>query len=238
MRNWPRWPAPSGADPAKLRARAVRAAGRRTRCWAIAAAAWASPFPKSTRCRRARFSKPPRKPAGGVQLEIMIPLVGFKSELDMLKDRIAAVAVEVEKERGKGDTLSHRHHDRAAARRIARRRYRRDGRILFLRHQRSDADHAGRIARRCRKFSGRIPAKGLIARDPFVSIDTDGVGELVKIAARTRPRVAAQAETRDLRRTRRRSRNHRLLPERRDWITCRARLIGCRSRDSPRRRRH
>ena len=30
-----------------------------TRCWAIAAAVWASLIPRSRRCRRARFSKPP-----------------------------------------------------------------------------------------------------------------------------------------------------------------------------------
>ena len=41
--------------------------------------------------------------AGGkpVQLEIMIPLVGFKSELDWLKARIDAVAEAVKRERGK-----------------------------------------------------------------------------------------------------------------------------------------
>ena len=32
-------------------------------------------------------------------------------------------------------------------------------------------------------FSRNISSKGLIARDPFVTIDRDGVGELVKIAA-------------------------------------------------------
>ena len=36
-----------------------------------------------------------------VELEIMIPLVGFKSELDFLKERIAAVADAVKRERGK-----------------------------------------------------------------------------------------------------------------------------------------
>jgi pyruvate,orthophosphate dikinase len=41
--------------------------------------------------------------AGGasVQLEIMIPLVGFKAELDFLKARIAGVAEAIKKERGK-----------------------------------------------------------------------------------------------------------------------------------------
>src|SRR6185312_2203831 len=36
-----------------------------------------------------------------VQLEIMVPLVGFKAELDMMKGRILAVAEQIKKERGK-----------------------------------------------------------------------------------------------------------------------------------------
>ena len=38
---------------------------------------------------------------GNVELEIMIPLVGFKAEFDMLKERIVAVAGAVEKGTGK-----------------------------------------------------------------------------------------------------------------------------------------
>ena len=82
------------------------------------------------RCRPAPFWK--RRLAveeqGGepVQLEIMIPLVGFKSELDILAARIAGVAEAIKKERGKVPGLSDRHHDRTAARRLARRRNRPD----------------------------------------------------------------------------------------------------------------
>src|SRR5271156_1470992 len=36
-----------------------------------------------------------------VELEIMIPLVGFKSELDMMKGRISMVAEAIKKERGR-----------------------------------------------------------------------------------------------------------------------------------------
>jgi len=36
-----------------------------------------------------------------VHLEIMIPLVAFKTELDMMKERIEAVAADIKKARGK-----------------------------------------------------------------------------------------------------------------------------------------
>jgi pyruvate,orthophosphate dikinase len=119
---------------------------------------------------------------GKVALEIMIPLVGFKAELDMLAARIAAVAEAVKKERGKvPDYLI--------------------GTMIELPRA---ALRAGEIAERAQFFSfgtndltqttlglsrddagnflGEYLSKGLIARDPFVSIDTEGVGELIRIA--------------------------------------------------------
>jgi pyruvate,orthophosphate dikinase len=122
--------------------------------------------------------------AGGepVQLEIMIPLVGFKSELDILAARIANIAAEIGKERGKvPDYLI--------------------GTMIELPRA---ALRAGEIAQTAQFFSfgtndltqttigisrddagmflNDYLSKGVIARDPFVSIDVDGVGELVRIA--------------------------------------------------------
>ncbi|HUJ03538.1 MAG TPA: putative PEP-binding protein, partial [Rhizomicrobium sp.] len=122
--------------------------------------------------------------AGGaaVDLEIMIPLVGFKSELDMLKERIDAVADAIRNERGKlPDYLI--------------------GTMIELPRA---ALRAGEIAKTAQFFSfgtndltqtalgmsrddagmflTEYLAKGLIARDPFVTIDQEGVGELVRIA--------------------------------------------------------
>ena len=117
-----------------------------------------------------------------VQLEIMIPLVGFKSELDILAARIAKVADDIKKERGKvPDYLI--------------------GTMIELPRA---ALRAGEIAQTAQFFSfgtndltqttigisrddagmflGEYLSKGVIARDPFVSIDVDGVGELVRIA--------------------------------------------------------
>ena len=72
----------------------------------------------------------------------MIPLVGFKTELDMLAAASPAVAEAIKKERGKvpayliGTMIEL---PRAALRagEIAQ-----DRGVLLLRHQRSDADHA------------------------------------------------------------------------------------------------
>ena len=123
--------------------------------------------------------------AGGkpVQLEIMIPLVGFKSELDFLKARIENVAEDVRKERGKGPkyligTMIELPRAALRAAEIAET-------AEFFSFGTNDLtqttlgvsrDDAG-------TFLTEYLAKNLIARDPFVSIDVDGVGELVKIAA-------------------------------------------------------
>jgi pyruvate,orthophosphate dikinase len=117
-----------------------------------------------------------------VQLEIMIPLVGFKSELDILAARIAGVAAAVKKERGKVPAYL-------------------IGTMIELPRA---ALRAGEIAQTAQFFSfgtndltqttigisrddagmflNDYLSKGVIARDPFVSLDIDGVGELVKIA--------------------------------------------------------
>ena len=44
------------------------------------------------------------------------------------------------------------------------------------------------LARRRGKFLGAYVQKGIFANDPFVSLDRDGVGELVAHRARARPR--------------------------------------------------
>ncbi len=118
-----------------------------------------------------------------VQLEIMIPLVGFRSEFDFLKERIAAVSRTIAKEHGRAPAFM-------------------TGTMIELPRA---ALRAGEIAESAEFFSfgtndltqttlgvsrddagtflTEYLSKGLIARDPFVSIDQDGVGELVKIAA-------------------------------------------------------
>jgi len=118
-----------------------------------------------------------------VQLEIMIPLVAFKSELDRLAARIAAVAAAVRVERGKvpdylvGTMIEL---PRAALR---------AGEIAetaqFFSFGTNDLTQTtlGMSRDDAGMFINDYLSKGVIARDPFVSLDTEGVGELVRIAA-------------------------------------------------------
>jgi pyruvate,orthophosphate dikinase len=128
-----------------------------------------------------------------VQLEIMIPLISFKSELDFLKDRIAAVADDVKAERGKAPayligTMIELPRAALMAKQIAET-------AEFFSFGTNDLtqttlgvsrDDAG-------SFLSEYLARGLIERDPFVSIDRDGVGELVRIAVErgriSRPKI-------------------------------------------------
>jgi pyruvate,orthophosphate dikinase len=128
-----------------------------------------------------------------VQLEIMIPLVGFKSELDFLKERIASVAEAVKQNRGKAPsymigTMIELPRAALMAKEIAES-------AEFFSFGTNDLtqttlgvsrDDAG-------SFLSEYLARGLIDRDPFVSIDRLGVGELVQIAVergrRSRPKL-------------------------------------------------
>ncbi|MGZ5989693.1 MAG: putative PEP-binding protein, partial [Rhizomicrobium sp.] len=123
--------------------------------------------------------------AGGkpVQLEIMIPLVAWKQELDRMKERIDVVAAAVKAERGKipiymVGTMIELPRAALRAAEIART-------AEFFSFGTNDLtqttigisrDDAG-------MFLTDYLNKGVITRDPFVTIDIDGVGELVKIAA-------------------------------------------------------
>ncbi|MDE1172545.1 MAG: pyruvate, phosphate dikinase [Parvibaculaceae bacterium] len=115
--------------------------------------------------------------------EVMIPLVSMKAELDLLKGKIVAVAAEVEAEKGAKLTYS-------------------IGTMIELPRA---ALLAGEIAETAEFFSfgtndltqttygisrddssrflGDYMQQKLIEQDPFISLDTRGVGELVKIAA-------------------------------------------------------
>ena len=128
-----------------------------TRCSASAAAASASAIPRSRRCRRAPCSRPRpivQKEGIKVQPEIMIPLVGFKKELDLQIEVVHQAAREVQAEQKVKLELHGRHDDRDPARRAHRRRDRAVGRVLQLRHQRPDADRPRHVARRL----GLVPA--------------------------------------------------------------------------------
>ena len=123
--------------------------------------------------------------AGGgkpVALEIMIPLVGFRSEFDMLKQRISAVADAIRAERG--SVSSYLVGTMIELPRAALRAGDIAASAEFFSFGTNDLTQTALGLSRddAGAFLSEYLTKGLISRDPFVTIDTDGVGELVTIA--------------------------------------------------------
>ncbi len=125
--------------------------------------------------------------------EIMIPLVSMKAELDLLKDKIVAVAAAVEKEKGTKlvyqiGTMIELPRAALMARQIAES-------AEFFSFGTNDLTQTtyGISRDDAANFMNDYLTKKLISQDPFVSLDTEGVGELVRIAAErgraTRPEI-------------------------------------------------
>ena len=117
-----------------------------------------------------------------VELEIMIPLVGFRSELEYLKARISAAAEKVREVHGRIPeyligTMIELPRAALKAGEIA-------GTAQFFSFGTNDLTQTtlGMSRDDAGTFLSEYLAKGLIAHDPFVSIDTEGVGELIRIA--------------------------------------------------------
>ena len=178
-----------------------------------------------------------RKTGKPVTAEIMIPLAMGRPELDLVKAIIVATGEAVAKETGVKVPYS-------------------VGTMIELPRA---ALRAGEIAETAEFFSfgtndltqttlgvsrddaasflGFYTLKGLLKADPFVTLDTEGVGELVAIAAERGRQVAARssslASAASTAAIRPRSRSAR----RRASTTCRARPTASRSPASPPRRR-
>src|SRR6185295_13452636 len=126
-----------------------------------------------------------------VILEVMIPLVAMKGELDFLKGRIANVAKAVEKE--KSSALSYMIGTMIELPRAALRAGEIAESAEFFSFGTNDLTQTtfGISRDDATKFLGEYLSRGLIPADPFVSLDTEGVGELIRIAAergrKTRP---------------------------------------------------
>jgi pyruvate,orthophosphate dikinase len=118
-----------------------------------------------------------------VQLEIMVPLVGFRAELELVAENIAAVAATILRERG---TVPAYH----------------IGAMIELPRAAICADEIAQIAEffsfgtndltqttlgisrdDAEIFITEYLKNGIMVRDPFVSIDRGGVGALITIAA-------------------------------------------------------
>jgi pyruvate,orthophosphate dikinase len=134
-----------------------------------------------------------RKTGVAVTLEIMVPLVIGRRELDVVKLSIDAMAVAVAKETG--DTIDYSvgtmiELPRACllAREIAET-------AEFFSFGTNDLTQTGLGISRddAGSFLGLYTAKGVLSRDPFVTLDQEGVGELVRIGAergrQTRPDI-------------------------------------------------
>ncbi len=101
-----------------------------------------------------RAAKAVRERSGKApQLELMIPLVAYEAELQIMRDLVRRVCVE---ERGEDLELTVGHDDRAPARVLRGRPDRERRGLLLVRHERSDPDRARLLARRRR---GRLPRR-------------------------------------------------------------------------------
>jgi len=123
-----------------------------------------------------------RRTGAMVTPEVMVPLVMTKPELDLVKARIDAMALAVAKETGV--TVPYQVGTMIELPRAALRAGEIAGAAEFFSFGTNDLtqttlgisrDDAG-------NFLGSYKARGILAEDPFVTLDQEGVGELVKIA--------------------------------------------------------
>ena len=173
------------AEPRKLKERAAELPSS-IRCSASAAAGSRSPIRRSPRCRRARSSRP-RSRAGKrtgapVVPEVMVPLIATKAEFDLVKARIDAMAQAVAKETGakidyQVGTMIELPRACLKAGEIAET-------AEFFSFGTNDLTQTtfGISRDDAASFLGAYQAKGILAVDPFVSLDREGVGELIRIA--------------------------------------------------------
>ena len=159
-----------------------------------------------------------------VKPEVMIPLVGHVEELRrQADDRARGGGGGAGQGAGGEGRLPRGHHDRGPARRGHRGRDREGGRVLLLRHQRPHPDGLRPEPRR----RGQVPRAVHRGRDPRQGPLRVHRRRRRRPAGRDRreegPRRQARPQDRRLRRARRRSRLHPLLPRRRASTTCPAR---------------
>lgn len=115
--------------------------------------------------------------------EIMVPLVGLKAELDLVRGRIDAMAQAVARETG--ITVSYQVGTMVELPRAALRAGDIAATAEFFSFGTNDLTQTtfGISRDDASSFLGTYQLKGIIEQDPFVSIDRDGVGELISIAA-------------------------------------------------------
>src|SRR6266550_2785002 len=132
-----------------------------------------------------------KRTSEAVGLEVMVPLIATKAEFDLVKGRIDATAQSVMKETGKKlayqvGTMIELPRACLMAGEVART-------AEFFSFGTNDLTQTtyGISRDDAAGFLGTYIAKGILEIDPFISVDRDGVGELVKIGVargrKTRP---------------------------------------------------
>ncbi len=164
----------------------------------------------------------PRSTGRPVVPEIMVPLVGLKTELDFVKRPHRCGGEQRDGGNRREDRLSHRHHDRAAARGHPR--------ACASRRRPNSSPSAPTTSRRpafgisrddAARFLETYRQKGIVEQDPFVTLDIDGVGELVKMAAEKGRATRPGHQARHMRRAWRRPGLDPFLPEvGLDYVSC------------------
>ncbi|WP_439529815.1 pyruvate, phosphate dikinase [Pannonibacter sp.] len=125
--------------------------------------------------------------------EVMVPLVGLKAELDLVRGRIDAMAKAVASETG--SAIDYQVGTMVELPRAALRAGEIAEAAEFFSFGTNDLTQTtfGISRDDASSFLGTYQQKGLIEQDPFVSLDRDGVGELISIAVergrKTRPDI-------------------------------------------------
>jgi pyruvate,orthophosphate dikinase len=125
--------------------------------------------------------------------EVMVPLIATKAELDLVKERIDATAAAVMKETGakiayQVGTMIELPRAALLAGEIAKT-------AEFFSFGTNDLTQTtfGISRDDAASFLGTYTARGILERDPFVSVDREGVGELMRIGVergrKTRPKL-------------------------------------------------
>ena len=124
-----------------------------------------------------------RSTGEAVELEIMVPLVGLRSELDYVKDCIDRVASEVSREAGM--SINYLAGTMIELPRAALRAHVIAETAEFFSFGTNDLTQTtfGMSRDDAATFIPTYQRKGILEEDPFVSLDFDGVGELIRIAA-------------------------------------------------------
>jgi pyruvate,orthophosphate dikinase len=114
--------------------------------------------------------------------EIMVPLVVSRAELDLVRTRIDAAAAEVQRETGR--TFAYRVGTMIELPRAALKAHDIAKSAEFFSFGTNDLTQTtfGISRDDSARFIGEYASKGIFPADPFVTLDVDGVGELVHLA--------------------------------------------------------